>query len=379
MSIQARFKNLDSMRTVAFLSTFLAHAFHTGSAEVQASAAYRGAIALRTVYGFGVPVFFVLSGFLITYLMLREQEGVGAFSVLRFYTRRALRIWPVYFLVLLFGFVLFPLVRSIFEPEPYRETADALWYVSFLSNFDQLRRQALPYGVGLGPTWSISVEEQFYVLWPLLLVLFPRRRFLAPIGAVFLVALVLSPLLDLPNEHTLFCMIYLSSGAAFGYTSFYHQETIERLTRTSDLVPLCLAATMLGAMYLTTEIRAYALIPFIGILVGYLIVHQCWTRGFDLSRIPVLERAGKYTYGLYLYHSICIFVVHALFQDVLDVPDTVFLVVVAKPLLALFLSALVAYGSYRYFESFFLELKRTRFTPWQTDSASATLAPCGRR
>lgn len=379
MRPQARFKNLDSIRSIAFLSTFLAHCFSTSSAEVLASPAYRGAVAFRSAYGFGVPVFFVLSGFLITYLMLREQEGLGRFSVLRFYTRRALRIWPLYYLVLLFGFVAFPLLRSLVEPQPYHESASPLLYAFFLSNFDQIRAGVLPYGVGLGPTWSISVEEQFYLLWPLMLMLFPRRRFAIPTIGVLGLAMVLSPLLALPREHTLFSMIYLAMGAAFAYASFYDEDRVVRLARTADAVPLAAAVVMVAAMQATGRIPGYFLFPIIGLLIGYLIVQQCFTRGFDLSRVPLLERTGKYTYGLYMYHSLCIFAVHALFQDVLAVEDTPLLVVGVKPVLSLLLSGVVSYLSYRWLERFFLDLKRSKFTPWHAESPPATLAPCPRR
>lgn len=370
MPTKPRFKNLDSIRTVAFVSTFLAHAFSTTSAEVLSSGAYRWAVHLRDVYAFGVPIFFVLSGFLISYLMLHEQESVGAFSVVRFYLRRALRIWPLYFLILGFGFILFPLVRSLVEPGSYRESADWLYYVFFLGNFDQLRHAQLPYGVGLGPTWSIAIEEQFYLGWPLLLVLFPRKRFLVPIVAVFGAALVLSPMLHLPSKHTVFAMIYLAAGAAFGYAAYYHEEAIRRVTDVSDIVPLGAAGAMVAAMVLTTRVQAYMLVPLIGLLIGYLVVHQCYTRRFDLRRIPLLEAAGKYTYGLYLYHSICIFVVHAALHRGLGIRDSALLTVAVKPLVSLLLSAVVSYLSYRYFEGYFLGLKRRRFTPLSPEASS---------
>ena len=68
-----RFENLDSIRTIAFLSTFLAHAFYAESQEVLDSSMFQWAVKFREIFSFGVPVFFVLSGFLITYLMLKEE------------------------------------------------------------------------------------------------------------------------------------------------------------------------------------------------------------------------------------------------------------------------------------------------------------------
>jgi peptidoglycan/LPS O-acetylase OafA/YrhL len=362
MPVKPRFKNLDSIRTLAFASTFLAHAFSTTSPEVSESLLYGAAVHLREVYGFGVPVFFVLSGFLISYLMLFEQESVGSLGVGGFYVRRALRIWPLYFLVLVVGFVAFPLVRGLVEPSPYVETASPLWYVLFAGNFDQIRTDALPYGVGLGPTWSIGIEEQFYLVWPLLLVAFPGRRFLVPILGVYLASVVLSPLLRLPAKHTIFAMIYLSTGAAYAYLAYYREDLVRRWTDVPDAVPVLLAGAMVAAMYVTTVADTYLPIPLIGLLIGYLLVQQCYTRRFDLSSVPLLERAGKYTYGLYLYHTICNFAVHVAVVDILQVGETPVLAVLVKPALALTLSAVVSVASYRYLERFFLQLKRKRFT-----------------
>ena len=80
-----KFENLDSIRTIAFLSTFMAHAFYTESAQVKSSTSFQWAIQFQEIFSFGVPIFFVLSGFLISYLMLKEQEEVGTFNLKNFY------------------------------------------------------------------------------------------------------------------------------------------------------------------------------------------------------------------------------------------------------------------------------------------------------
>ena len=127
-----RFKNLDSIRTIAFLSTFLAHTFYSKDSEVLNSSAFNGAIKFSKVFSFGVPIFFVLSGFLITYLMLKEQETNIKFNLVKFYVRRILRIWPVYYVVIIFGFVVFPLIRQYVMHAPYIESANVFYYLTFL-------------------------------------------------------------------------------------------------------------------------------------------------------------------------------------------------------------------------------------------------------
>src|SRR5262249_15856566 len=117
----------------------------------------------------GVSFFFVLSGFLITYLILREIEVNGKLDILAFYVRRVLRIWPLYYLVIAFGFLCYPLLKSVFGFSSYIETGNSLYYMFFLSNFDVIN---LGHWLGNGRgamstniTWSVAIEEQFYLLW----------------------------------------------------------------------------------------------------------------------------------------------------------------------------------------------------------------------
>ncbi len=108
----------------------------------------------------GVDLFFIISGFLISSILLREQDKTGTFSVKNFYARRWLRICPAYyvFLAVMFGFML---LRGQHD---YAAFAIAGFY---LTNLDMVAGWGmLPATTGLSHTWSLSVEEQFYLLWP---------------------------------------------------------------------------------------------------------------------------------------------------------------------------------------------------------------------
>ena len=112
----------------------------------------------------GVDLFFVLSGFLITGILLDTKNTNGYFR--NFYARRCLRIWPLYYCTLFFMFVVVPLVRPS-EAQRIFETRSMPWwsYLVYMQNFfvPVVTKAA---GV-LGVTWSLAVEEQFYALWPL--------------------------------------------------------------------------------------------------------------------------------------------------------------------------------------------------------------------
>jgi peptidoglycan/LPS O-acetylase OafA/YrhL len=114
------------------------------------------------MYGnFGVRIFFVISGYLITALLLKEQEKTGTISLPHFYVRRALRILPTAYVFMLVAIALQWRALSL---------ADMLVALTYTSNYFHGGNWLL------GHLWSLSVEEQFYLLWPLLLLLFFRRR-----------------------------------------------------------------------------------------------------------------------------------------------------------------------------------------------------------
>ncbi len=167
--------NLDGLRFIAALSVIIFHLF-TLSREVWGSFFSSDFFLLLrkvTAIGhYGVNFFFVLSGFLISYLIQKEIEETGQFRVRNFLVRRTLRIWPLYFLIVGFGFFLFPIL-------PYGiETKHELWrFGLFLSNFDEIVHGHEDKINFLTATWSVAIEEQYYVCMALLMALpFLRSR-----------------------------------------------------------------------------------------------------------------------------------------------------------------------------------------------------------
>lgn len=354
-----RFKNLDSIRTIAFISTFLAHSFYTLDQSILENEIYIKVNSLKSIFSFGVPTFFVLSGFLISYLMLKEQE-TGFFNIKNFYVRRILRIWPLYFLILFIGFILFPLLRENLLHTGYNENANPVMYILFLSNFDQIFNDQLPFGVGLGPTWSVSIEEQFYLLWPILLLIFKRKNFIIPITFTFLGCILLSMIYELPGKHTLTSMIYLSAGSIFAYLAFYKPNIRKKITEVNPIIFVSIIILLIA--FIQMVYIPYLKTGIIALLIGYIIVYQSYTQTFEFRRIPLFERVGKYTYSLYLCHVICNFIVYTFFEKILHIEDTLLNTLAIKPIFSLILSVIVSILSYSYFESFFLVLKEKYFS-----------------
>jgi len=139
----------------------------------------------------GVTLFFVLSGFLISYLLLTEKKVSGTISVRKFYGRRILRIWPLYYLLILITFIVLPQIAFFAVPK-YSEALPLYFRYTFplyLLLLPQLALSIFEPVPFAEPLWSIGVEEQFYLLWPLLVKYF--RRFLALSIGIILGALVL--------------------------------------------------------------------------------------------------------------------------------------------------------------------------------------------
>jgi peptidoglycan/LPS O-acetylase OafA/YrhL len=163
---------LDGLRFIAFMLVFW---YHQPPALMQFPViAVRTLLVRVNMFGWmGVDLFFCLSAFLITSLLLRELGATGDISLRKFYIRRSLRIWPLYFLMLLLIFLVFPMFGFL-SPRPGSAEYGALVRqqlfpcMIFLGNFSYAYFPAsLAYL--LAPLWSISVEEQFYLVWPVLI------------------------------------------------------------------------------------------------------------------------------------------------------------------------------------------------------------------
>jgi len=134
----------------------------------------------------GVYLFFVLSGFLITFLLLKEKERYNTILFKKFFLRRIFRIWPLYYTIVIIGFVLIPFLAysfDIFKSAPYYfkiisdpnnySLDSVLLYIFFLPNVALSCGKAV---AGSSHAWSVGVEEQFYILWPILIFAFSRKK-----------------------------------------------------------------------------------------------------------------------------------------------------------------------------------------------------------
>jgi peptidoglycan/LPS O-acetylase OafA/YrhL len=168
MKVNRYFPGFNTLRFVAAVAVIIHHIEQ-----------FKGSLGLNNiwmnpwVYGMGksaVSLFFVLSGFLITYLLLEEHQQTQTIHIGRFYGRRILRIWPLYYLIVAWAFWGLPLLLPIaFNGMGDVQNDFAGKLLLFLLILPNVALAAYPAVVGASQAWSIGVEEQFYLIWPLLM------------------------------------------------------------------------------------------------------------------------------------------------------------------------------------------------------------------
>ncbi|MBK8498222.1 MAG: acyltransferase [Flavobacteriales bacterium] len=308
----------------------------------------------------GVTFFFVLSGFLITHRMLAERARTGRLHLGRFYLRRVLRIWPLYYASLLIGFLLLPLIMRALG-HPFTEEASPLLHALFLSNYDMMLNKPPVAGM-LGVQWSVAIEEQFYLLWPLLFLLIRRTELFAV--AVFVIAVASQWWVNTATPHDDYFHLfgnlrYLGVGALLALLVFTREHwlraTLQRLPIGLRSAPILLGAPALFALYawaLDYPTRVALADAAMVLLFGWVILEQALNAGpgLRLGRVPSLTWLGVRSYGIYLLHMLALEIA----QGLLDDDPHLILLTMA---LTLVLTFLFAHLSYRYVEAPFLRLK----------------------
>jgi peptidoglycan/LPS O-acetylase OafA/YrhL len=321
----------------------------------------------------GVDLFFVISGFLITEILIKMKQKQSAKRTLYvFYTRRILRIFPLYYLYWFLLFLFF-----------YDKVRDSItWGMLYIYNFYSIGHDNIQVS---GHLWSLGVEEQFYMIWPLILMLLPFKRI--RIGIIVLLLLAVAFLLYnfSPNSyaityfHTLSCSVSLLTGALLAYLKLFHTETLKRyLPYLSWTVPVAL----LGTLAICTLVAIHKLgegylilFRFFVCIAGFYLIGRMSLNPFTGFWGRVLDnkwakKIGQISYGIYIYHMLVFIVVapyvNAAFTKLTEfaIFETRFLryikynpSFIKMPVYAL-LVIIVAWLSYVIYEMRFLKLKR---------------------
>lgn len=359
-----RFPGLDSLRFWAALLVILDHVPMTQESRALPHPTF-GAVSFRGAPA--VSFFFALSGFLITYLLLDERERRGDIDVRAFYVRRALRIWPLYFLITASGILFYKLLLpalGIAYATPWPTWLAAVLYLGFLpALFNSL------YSVGglLNPLWSIGVEEQFYLSWAPTV-----RRHAERLIPICLGVLVASFALSATNELELLGLQrlekfigqlefhFMAAGALAAVLLRQSPGTLlERAPFRSRPIQASLWAALLGYIFIGPPHGGPIVEELLQlVLYVWLIVEIAANPGRLVKLdLPATEWLGGISYGLYLFHMFAVYAVTHFFMSTrlwVDVPAAYGFVFYGA---VLALTVLLSYLSYRFFEAPILGLK----------------------
>ncbi len=369
------FPNLDGLRFFAFFAVFINHAFVClGYYNRDKHFEFIRENFLKNG-DIGVSFFFVLSGFLITYLLLKEKETAGKISITNFYIRRVLRIVPLYYLVVVLGLYIIPFainqVPLNFPLNISTSQLNSWYYLTFTGNFDYVYNGVS--NVILGVLWSVSVEEQFYLFWPLVIVFVPRKYLLSCFVLIIMGSTAFRYFYSegsaiILKFHSLSCITYLAMGAIIAHLST--KEKIISLMRKLPkyviviiylvgfgCIPLRLYTWKFGVHYVLLA----SLVPvLLSAFFAFIIMEQNFAEHsfYKISRLKTISLLGKYTYGMYCYHMIVffsvLFVLHIAGMNLSGMNKFAF---VSISVTSFFATCMVSLLSYHYFEMIFLKLK----------------------
>jgi peptidoglycan/LPS O-acetylase OafA/YrhL len=366
-NLNSRFHSIDALRFFAFFKVFLLHIPLQGETMPVFKLLKRGG-------GIGVLFFFVLSGFLITYILVKEKSTSQGLDIGRFLRNRALRIMPLFFLVVLF---------ALFFPEPWASTLGFrmigggyepnIWTsLTFLENYQMIMQNNSPRNTPLIVFWSLCIEEHFYLLW-CLMTGFISLKYLPKILLGLWFAAPLFRLLYahyLPNntmeDNDLFTNIDLF--AAGGILGFFiatkHDWLSEKINQISVFYQYTYIAFLIFYIIFEKEITAFLglthiLKPnvFAALFTLLIAIFVVKNGRLKISNTNIFSQLGKMSYGLYVFHLIFL---HSFFQYclkhniLLDNPLNVF----SFMLLTFTASLALSWLSYHYFEMPILKFKK---------------------
>jgi len=365
-----RIPGLDGLRGVAILMVLILHFYNEGI--INAGYPLIGPVITKlTLSGlYGVQLFFVLSGFLITGILLGSRNDPNYFR--NFYMRRFLRIFPLYYGTLCLLFLVLPHVVA-FDEAAKDISSRQVWLWTYLSNAPWMGRGWDSSAIfRLGHFWSLCVEEHYYIVWPL--VVFkcesPRkiiRLCLLCIGIGFLIraihAVVGSPELFTWSSVANIDGLALGSLLAAGLRT---EASSRLITRHAPHVALFAGATFLILLFVPRRLHTgyyWMIIETISVTFfgGVLILVLRQTRALSaLMRNQVLIAFGKYSYGIYVIHNICLPLFQWLFnpKSLSTKLGSPLLAQAVFYVLAISASFLFAFMSWHLCESHFLKLKR---------------------
>ncbi|WP_435134150.1 acyltransferase family protein [Formosa sp. A9] len=342
------YKNLDGIRAIAALMVMFFHFF----IGIESKGGLLGFLTKVSVFGqTGVTLFFVLSGFLITRILIATKNTEGFFK--NFYLRRTLRIFPLYYLFLFISYYIAPIFFGTKIPELHQQ----LYYYTYLQNFASTFNWD---AIGPSHFWSLAVEEHFYLFWPFVVYLFSNKNLIKIISGIIIVALVLRWYM-LSEGYQVFYFTFtrfdsLAIGALLAIIEIecgFKKRTAKKFSVL--LLSLIVPTIMMWTIFTGTGdiyIQTFKFLLLSGIyfsLIGMLLCLKEEHFVNKILRTKFFLFTGKISYGLYVYHPLAYKFCEHYFEI-----ENVFL----RFIVGITCSFLLSIISFYLFESSFLKLKK---------------------
>ncbi len=361
------FSGLNGLR---FIAAFLVIITHSESIRAKLGFFNISSWSLSQNGGLAVQFFFVLSGFLISYLLFQEHRNTQTISIKQFYWRRILRIWPLYYLIAIIGlyllpYVVLPLMKEHFVAE-YDLLTGSVLFLFFLPNLANSWYETRH----LHSLWSIGVEEQFYLFWAPL-VKYLKRYFVAICLIIILLKITVFYYFYWQNPTdwlTLFisslqfeCMAIGGLGAYW----LFHGGRVEGNFWFSRGIQAIVLLLLTGLIFANLELntsetwwgKIWQLLfhsPIYNVLSNVLFVYTIINIAKNPLRLlntdhKAFDFLGGISYGLYMYHPLVVhFVIKVFAKKLLFLPSYAFLL--AMYCLTMLVLVGVSYCSFRFFE-----------------------------
>jgi len=342
------YRQLDGVRAVAALMVMFLHFF----GAVQPTDPFFRLLDKYASFGqTGVSIFFVLSGFLITRILMQTKGNARYFS--DFYIRRALRIFPLYYLFLIIFYYIVPVLQHT----PLTPFSNQVYFWVYLQNF------AMTFDwktYGPWHFWSLAVEEHFYFMWPLLVYFLSKKGIKIAVAAIMVIAFVCR-LVMIKSGHEAFYLTFnrmdeLAIGALLAVW-----ESEGKLAGKAKLFIISFFLVLIPTIVIWVKFTGNALdiIQVIKYnllstscfcLVGYAIALKQDVGVNKLLSTRFFSFSGKISYGLYVYHPLSFTLIVSMFPPGTSIP----LLFVA----CFGITYLIAFISYQFFESKFIAMKK---------------------
>lgn len=353
-TIKIHFKGLNGIRAIASLSVVFSHiGIYLDLFNLPA----RPSIELA---GYGVSMFFSLSGFLITYLLLAEKNKFGDINIRKFYIRRILRIWPLYYFYLIVAVI----VILVFYREAFNKNLLVYFFLS--ANIPLILNITTPF---IFHYWSLGVEEQFYIFWPWII-----KKTKKPVRFIFLLIIVLMGLKFIAwiyyiktGNSTPQSIIHITRFHCMGMGAlgaiFFYQNNQLFLNFTKSLSAQLIAwGSILLMVVGKFNIASLINDEIVSALTVVLIINLSSNPKTIINlNYKLFDYLGKISFGIYIYHPLIIFATAKFFNSFIKGMGVYYKYVFIYTTTSL-LTIIVAGLSYGCFEKRFLLLKE-KYSP----------------